>query len=125
MNDDTKRVWSSDGGRVRDDEQRPEPAAPSDGIARISRETKGRRGKTVTVVRGLGLPPAELAELASKLKKRCGVGGSAADGVITIQGDKVEAVSAALDPVKVKSNTVWSGGRFDKSMVELARTVPS
>lgn len=98
MNDDTRKVWSSDEGRVR--EEAPAPAAKSgtgDGIARVSRETRGRRGKTVTLVRGLDLEPEALAELAGELKKRCGVGGSAKDGAITIQGDKVDAIAAALE----------------------------
>jgi len=59
----------------------------SDGIVRVSRETQGRKGKGVTVVTGLGLPPAELAALATELKKRCGSGGSVADGRIEIQGE--------------------------------------
>lgn len=59
----------------------------SDGIVRVSRETHGRKGKGVTVVTGLGLPPAELAALATELKKRCGSGGSVADGRIEIQGE--------------------------------------
>lgn len=59
----------------------------SDGVVRVSRETQGRKGKGVTVVSGLGLPPAELAALATQLKKRCGSGGSVANGRIEIQGD--------------------------------------
>ncbi|HWK74320.1 MAG TPA: translation initiation factor Sui1 [Povalibacter sp.] len=59
----------------------------SDGIVRVSRETQGRKGKGVTVVSGLGLPPAELETLATQLKKHCGSGGSAADGRIEIQGE--------------------------------------
>lgn len=95
MSDEKKRVWSSDGGRVR--EEKPRAATPrGDGRVRVERETKGRRGKTVTVVRGLDLTPDKLADLTGELKKRCGVGGSAKDGVITIQGDKVAVVEAEL-----------------------------
>ena len=97
MADGTRKVWSSDGGRIRDDEQQPTQAPPTDGTARVQRETKGRRGKTVTVIRGLALDAADLADLASELKRRCGVGGSAKDGVITIQGDQVDKVMAALE----------------------------
>ena len=61
--------------------------ASSDGIVRVSRETQGRKGKGVTVVSGLGLPPNELDALATELKKRCGSGGSSDDGRIEIQGD--------------------------------------
>lgn len=59
----------------------------SDGTVRVSRETQGRKGKGVTVITGLGLPPTELEALATELKKRCGSGGSAGNGRIEIQGD--------------------------------------
>jgi translation initiation factor 1 len=61
--------------------------AGSPGPVRVSRETQGRKGKGVTVITGLGLPPAELDALATELKKRCGSGGSSGDGRIEIQGD--------------------------------------
>jgi translation initiation factor 1 len=60
------------------------------GIARVRRETKGRGGKTVTTVSGVPLAEAELKELASALKRRCGTGGALKDGVIEIQGDHVQ-----------------------------------
>jgi translation initiation factor 1 len=59
----------------------------SDGVVRVSRETQGRKGKGVTVIAGLGLPPAELEALATELKKRCGSGGSVENGRIEIQGE--------------------------------------
>lgn len=59
----------------------------SDGVVRVSRETQGRKGKGVTVIAGLGLPPDELAALATELKKLCGSGGSVENGRIEIQGD--------------------------------------
>jgi translation initiation factor 1 len=59
----------------------------SDGVVRVSRETQGRKGKGVTVIAGLGLPPDELAALATELKKRCGSGGAVENGRIEIQGD--------------------------------------
>ena len=61
--------------------------ATGDGTVRVSRETQGRKGKGVTVITGLGLPPTELDALATELKKRCGSGGSSGDGRIEIQGD--------------------------------------
>ena len=61
--------------------------ATGGGTVRVSRETQGRKGKGVTVITGLGLPPAELDALAGELKKRCGSGGSSGDGRIEIQGD--------------------------------------
>lgn len=63
-------------------------APPGDGVVRIGRETKGRKGKGVTLVTGLSLPEAELKALGSKLKQHCGTGGTVRDGVIEIQGDQ-------------------------------------
>jgi translation initiation factor 1 len=63
-------------------------AVPSgDGIVRVGRETKGRKGKGVTVIRGVPLAGDELAALATRLKKRCGCGGTVEAGIIEIQGD--------------------------------------
>ena len=59
----------------------------TDGIIRIRREVKGRKGKTVTVASGFELDGAELKALAALLKRRCGTGGSVKDGDIVIQGD--------------------------------------
>jgi translation initiation factor 1 len=66
------------------------------GPVRVGRETKGRAGKGVTVVTGLGLPGEELALLAKALKQRCGSGGTVRDGVIEIQGEHRDAVVAEL-----------------------------
>jgi translation initiation factor 1 len=74
-----------------------EPVAPSgDGIVRVGRETKGRKGKGVTVVRGVPLAGDALAELATKLKKRCGSGGTAEGGVIEIQGEHRDTIVEEL-----------------------------
>lgn len=59
-----------------------------DGIVRVGRETKGRKGKGVTLVSGIPLPEQELKALAKKLKAKCGTGGTVKDGVIEIQGDQ-------------------------------------
>ena len=58
-----------------------------DGIIRVQREVKGRKGKTVTIVSGFQINADKLKNLASQLKRRCGTGGSVKDGVIIIQGD--------------------------------------
>ncbi len=73
-------------------------AAPArgDGIVRVGRETKGRRGKGVTVVTGLPVVGAELEALGSRLKKRCGSGGTVKDGTIEIQGDHRDVVVSEL-----------------------------
>jgi translation initiation factor 1 len=71
--------------------KRSRPAQPvvpaGDGIVRVSRETKGRKGKGVTVIKGVPLAGDELEALATKLKKRCGCGGTVDGGSIEIQGD--------------------------------------
>lgn len=67
-----------------------------DGVVRVSRETKGRAGKGVTLVRGVPLNDDELNALGKKLKAACGSGGTVKDGVIEVQGDHVERVMAAL-----------------------------
>ena len=64
-----------------------QPAPKGDGVVRVGRETAGRKGAGVTVITGLPLNGADLAALASELKKRCGSGGTARDGRIEIQGD--------------------------------------
>ena len=63
---------------------------------KVRREVAGRRGKAVTTVSGVPVDDAGLNELASKLKKRCGVGGSVKDGVIEIQGDHRAVVVEVL-----------------------------
>ncbi len=67
-----------------------------DGIVRVSRDTKGRKGKTMTVVTGVLLDEAGLQKLATELKRRCGAGGTVKDGVIEIQGDHRDLVAAEL-----------------------------
>lgn len=70
------------------------PQLPDDGVVRVFREKGGRRGKTVTVVRGL--PRGDLAPVASTLKRLCGAGGAVKEGAVEIQGDHREAVVARL-----------------------------
>jgi len=68
----------------------------SDGIIRIQREVKGRKGKTVTTVSGFQLDDNELKSLAAQLKRKCGTGGSVKDGIIIIQGDHRDALLSEL-----------------------------
>jgi translation initiation factor 1 len=60
---------------------------PTGDRIRVSRETKGRKGKAVTLVTGLPLGAYELADLGKQLKSACGAGGTVRDGVIEIQGE--------------------------------------
>jgi translation initiation factor 1 len=99
-------VYSTEGGRMCPACRRPiaqctcRSAAASaprgDGIVRVQRETKGRGGKAVTVVRGAPLDAAALVKLGQELKAACGSGGTVKDGDIEVQGDHVEKVMALL-----------------------------
>ncbi len=102
-------VWSSsDGDRRKAREPQPAVPRPGGGRVKVRRETGGRRGKTVTTVSGVPLDDAGLRDLATRLKKRCGVGGSAKDGVIELQGDHREVV---LDVLRAEGyDAVLAGG---------------
>lgn len=89
-------VYSTETGRITPEEekvQRPK----GDGIVRIQKETKGRKGKGVSVVTGLDLDDAPLKLMAAELKKVCGCGGSVKDGNIEIQGDARDKLKAHLE----------------------------
>lgn len=97
-------VYSTDSGRMCPDCRQPvlqcvchlPPAPTGDGIVRVSRETKGRGGKAVTVVKGVLSDAAGLAELGKQLKTACGSGGTVKDGVIEIQGDHCDRIVQLL-----------------------------
>lgn len=77
--------------------QKARTAKPAvSGAVRVGRETSGRKGKGVTVVTGLSLSEADLEELGSTLKRRCGCGGTVRDGVIEIQGEHRDTIVAYL-----------------------------
>ena len=72
-------------------------AARCDGILRVGRATKGRKGKGVTTVTGVPLKDSELKKFAKELKMACGTGGTIKDGVIEIQGDHRDQIMDLLD----------------------------
>ena len=76
--------------------QAPAIMAKGDGVVRVGRETKGRKGRGVTVVTGVPLTGPALEELATRLKKRCGSGGTVHEGLIEIQGDHRDTLVAEL-----------------------------
>jgi translation initiation factor 1 len=90
-----KLVWSSDDGDLRKARE-PRPESRAGGRVKVRREVAGRRGKAVTTISGVPLDDAGLRELAGRLKKRCGVGGSAKGGVIELQGDHRDVVVEVL-----------------------------
>ncbi|MFT7128396.1 MAG: translation initiation factor 1 [Gammaproteobacteria bacterium] len=100
-------VYSTDSGRQCPDCKHPknkcickqkkqQRAAPSDGIVRLQLQTKGRKGKGVTLITGLPLSQTELKQLAKDLKQRCSTGGSIKDDIIEIQGDQRKVLERIL-----------------------------
>lgn len=98
-------VYSTDAGRMCPGCRQPAAACvckqaqvlpKTDGVVRVSRSTKGRGGKTVTLVTGLALDESALTKLAKQLKAACGSGGTVKEGVIEVQGDHCETVISAL-----------------------------
>lgn len=95
-------VYSTESGRICPGCQRALAAcvckskstSSGDGVVRIQRETKGRKGKGVTTVRGI--PTHEVADLGKRLRKQLGTGGSVKDGVIEVQGEHVQTLATAL-----------------------------
>jgi translation initiation factor 1 len=77
------------------------------GNVRVARETKGRGGKSVTVVRGLPLPADALALLGKRLRAICASGGTAKDGVLEVQGDHCDRV---LDWLRAEGWTAKRSG---------------
>jgi len=95
-NNDSVLVFSTDGGRI-DPQQAPEELPNGDGIVRLKRETKGRKGKGVITVNGLLLDAKALKALGKDLKKFCGCGGAVKNGIIEIQGDQRDVIKAFLE----------------------------
>ena len=101
----SRLVYSTDAGRMCPDCRQPTVAcvckkattrpAP-DGVIRVSRQTKGRGGKTVTRVEGVPLGDDALAQLGKQLRTACGSGGTVKGGVIEVQGDHLDKVIEAL-----------------------------
>lgn len=97
-------VYSTEAGRMCPACRQPiagcvcgvKPVFKGDGVVRVSRESKGRGGKVVTLVRGLALDDAALQALCKQLKVACGSGGTVKDGVIEVQGDHCERVTQSL-----------------------------
>jgi len=74
-----------------------------DGVVRVSRQTKGRGGKTVTLVKGVALDAVALGALGKQLRSACGSGGTVKDGVIEVQGDHAELVVTNLNKLGYKA----------------------
>jgi translation initiation factor 1 len=97
----SKLVYSTEFGRI--NEQKPQESAPkTDGIVRIKRITKGKKGKGVSSIEGLAMNKDELKTLCSALKKQCGCGGAVKDYNIEIQGDVREKLKEILESKGMK-----------------------
>ncbi|WP_182025262.1 stress response translation initiation inhibitor YciH [Vibrio rotiferianus] len=89
-------VYSTETGRIKQEPEKTE-RPKGDGVVRVQRQTKGRKGKGVCIITGLDLEDTALKLLAAELKKVCGCGGSVKDGNIEIQGDARDKIKAHLE----------------------------
>lgn len=97
MSKNSRLVYSTDTGRIKDDKNPPPSAPQGDGIVRIRREIAGRHGKGVTTISGVPATGDELKAIAKQLKQLCGGGGAVKDGIIEIQGDHRDKIKVELE----------------------------
>jgi translation initiation factor 1 len=98
-------VYSTETGRVDQDEKDPNELLGEtfkDGMLRLVRQTKGRKGKGVIIIQGLQLSESEFKSLAKTLKNKCGTGGTVKDGTIEIQGDDRHKLQQVLESLGYK-----------------------
>ena len=121
MAGNSRLVYSTESGRIcpvcgrptktcscKGKKPKPQHKAESDGIIRIRREKKGRKGKTVTTISGFNDVKDDLQQIAKSLKGKCGTGGSIKDGIIIIQGDHRQTIRRELQ--KQGFQTKLAGG---------------
>jgi translation initiation factor 1 len=108
---DVRTVWSSSQGDLRKQQtgsRTVKSLPPNQQTVYLHRDSKGRGGKAVTLVRKLVLSEDDMKELAKKLKQLCGSGGTVKDDVIEIQGEHREKIADAL--VKMGYKVKIAGG---------------
>lgn len=106
VKDDRPTVWSSQDGDLRKNQAKAAPLKslpPAQQTVYLHRESKGRGGKTVTLLKNLVLSEKDMKALAKKLKQACGTGGTIKDGQIEIQGDHRQRISEVLNQLGFKS----------------------
>lgn len=111
-----KTVWSSESGDVRKKTLTPSPSPkgrgesvpPQQQMIYLHRESSGRAGTPVSLVKNLVLSADDLKALAKKLKQQCGTGGTIKDGVIEIQGEHRQKISEIL--IKLGYKVKIAGG---------------
>jgi translation initiation factor 1 len=104
-------VWSSDSGDLRKKEQdRPQvkSLSPNQQTAYLHRDSKGRGGKGMTLIKNLVLAEDDMFALAKKIKQACGTGGTVKSKVIEIQGNDRERIAEIL--VKMGYKVKIAGG---------------
>jgi translation initiation factor 1 len=94
---DSRLVYSTETGRIKPEQPKRLITPNSDDIVRIHRETKGRKGNGVSLIKGLALEEKALKALAKTLKQKMGVGGSIKEGVIEIQSDQRDQLKTLLE----------------------------
>ena len=117
--DNSRLIYSTESGKICPSCQKPvskcsckkkksrsQTNIKIDGIIRVQREVKGRKGKTVTTVSAFQLADDELKNLATQLKRHCGTGGTVKDGVIIIQGDHRATLITELKNLGFKAKIV-------------------
>jgi len=108
---ETRTVWTSNQGNTRKNESGARKVVslpPQQQTVYLHRDSKGRGGKTVTVVKKLVLSEDDLKELAKKLKQVCGSGGTVKDGEIEIQGEHRDKIAETL--IKLGYKVKIAGG---------------
>lgn len=109
--DKARTVWSSDGGdqRKKSLTHSPSPQGrgehslpPQQQTAYLHRDSKGRGGKSVTLIKNLTLTEEDMKSLAKRIKQDCGVGGTVKGGVIEIQSERRERIAEILQRLGYK-----------------------
>jgi len=98
-------VWASESGDLRKKGNKvtaPTSLPPQQQTAYLHRDSKGRGGKVVTLVKNLTLTETDMKTLSKKLKTVCGSGGTVKDGIIEIQGEHREKIAEALGKMGYK-----------------------
>ncbi|MFT6085644.1 MAG: translation initiation factor 1 [Glaciecola sp.] len=94
---ESRLVYSTDTGRIKDKTVSLQNAPKGDGIVRIRKETKGRKGKGMSIIDGLEMSEVDLKKLCTELKKQCGCGGAVKGFSIEIQGDVRDKLKQILE----------------------------
>ena len=102
---DSRTVWSSDQGDLRKQQSHPgtvKSLPPPEQTVYLHRDSKGRGGKTVTLIKKLVLSEEDMKDLAKKLKQVCGSGGMVKGDGIEIQGEHREKIAGVLKKMGYK-----------------------